>query len=181
MSGPVHSDESDPAMTYWPKPALRSVPALDDHVDPVVRLGDVVTELKRVRRGRGLLASRVDQHTGRALRTLAEVSDDDGPAEIRVKVVRWLLALADDLPDDLRAAAVTAFAVAPDARQPLYKDRVELVAKRIGRDARTARRRIDEAIEQIAQRATAKPGFAGLLVRVLDEQATRPQPELVGH
>jgi hypothetical protein len=162
MSGPLHGDQSDPTMTYWPKPH-RPVSTPDDRVAPVVRLCDLVSDLKRVRRGRGVLTSRVDKQIGQALRTLADVSTEDGPAEIRAKVARWLGDLADDLPDDLRAAALAAFAVASDARQPLYKDRVELVATRIGRDARTARRRIDEAIEQLAQRATAKPGFAGLL------------------
>lgn len=161
MGGPLHSDQSDPTMTYWPK-TQRSASTLDDRAAPAVRLCDVVNDLKRLRRGRGVLASRVDKQIGQALRTVADVSHDDGPAEVRAKVARWLRDLADDLPDDLRSAALAAFAVASDARQPLYKDRVELVATRIQRDARTARRRIDEAIEQLAQRATAKPGF-GLL------------------
>lgn len=192
MSGPLHSDQSDPTMTYWPKPPLRSLPTFDDDVRPDVLLSDVVSELKSARRGRGVLTSRVDQQIGRTLRTLAEVRADDGPLEIRVKVVRWLCDLADDLPADLRSAALTAFAVAPDARQRLYKDRVELVAKRIGRDARTARRRIDDAVEQLAQRATAKPGCTGLLAacsvsrpRITELRLSlaldRPRPELVEH
>jgi hypothetical protein len=107
-------------------------------------------------------------------------------------VARWLCELAADLPADLRMAALTAFAVAPDARQRVYKDRVELVANRIQRDARTVRRRIDEAIVQIAQRATARPGFAGLIsaapiggARVTELRLSlaldRPRPELMEH
>ena len=178
MSDPLHSDEPDP--NDRPKPHLWSVPP---------RLCDVVTELKQLRRGRGVLTSRVDSQIGPVVRALARVGHDDGPAEIRGKVAQWLSRLADDLPaDDLRAAALTAFAVAPDARQPLYKDRVDLVAKRIERDARTARRRIDEAIEQLAQLATARPGYARLVpggptvaeLR-LSLALDRPQPELVEH
>jgi hypothetical protein len=158
MSDPLRDDRSDLATITRPTPHLRSVPTPDDAGS---RRGALVIDLKRLRRGRGIFASHIDKQVGQALRELALVSDDDGPAEIRLKVAQRVSSLAEGLPADLRSAMLTAFAIAPDARQPLYKDRVGLAANRIRRDPRTARRRIDEAIEQLAQCATAKPGFAG--------------------
>jgi hypothetical protein len=186
MSDPLCTD----TVTGWPAPRLWSVPAPENRNDLVVRRGALRLDLKRLRRGRGIFTSDIDKHVGPALRELAAVSADDGPAEIRLKVAQRISHLAGDLPSDLRAAMLTAFAIAPDARQPLYKDRVGLAASRIRRDPRTARRRIDEAIEQLAQRATARPGFAGPIatssvgrVRLAELRLSlaldRAQPEIV--
>lgn len=160
MSDPIPADRPGRTTTGWP-PHLRSVPDLDEVDDPAVRRAALVADLKRLRRGRGIFASRIDRQVGQALRELAAVGPEDGPAEIRIKVAQRVSNLADGLPVDLRAAALTAFAIAPDARHPLYQDRVNLAANRIRRDPRTARRRIDEAIVQLAQRATARSGFTG--------------------
>ncbi|HEX5403052.1 MAG TPA: hypothetical protein VFX16_12200 [Pseudonocardiaceae bacterium] len=157
MSDPLRGNQPDLAMMSWPH--LRAVPEPGD--DLAMRRGALVGDLKKLRRGRGIFASHIDKQVGPALREFALISDDDGPAEIRIKVAQRVSSVAEDLPADLRAAMLTALAIAPDARQPVYKDRVGLAATRIRRDPRTARRRIDEAIEQLAQRATAKPGFTG--------------------
>jgi hypothetical protein len=151
---------------------------------------DLVNDLKSLRRGRAIFTSQIGDRVGGTLRALAGVVDDDGPAEIRMKVARYLRSLAEALPDDLRVASLTAFAIEPGARHPLYKDRVALTAARIGRDPRTARRRIDEAIEQLAQTATAKPGFGHEITPMpaggwwisdlrMSLVLDRPQPELV--
>lgn len=161
MSEPLRDDRTDRAMVAWPRPHLRSAPAPGGGTDPAERIRTLVLELKRLRRGRGIFTSNINKQVGAALREVAQIGGDDGPAEIRIKVAQRISGLAEELPSDLRAAMLTALAIAPDSRQPLYKDRVELAATRIRRDPRTARRRIDEAIEQIAQRATAKPGYTG--------------------
>lgn len=159
MPDPLPDHQHDGTTTCRPVPHLRPVPAPDE--DTRDRRGALVDDLKRLRRGRAIFTSHIGQQVGPALRELAEINLDDGPAEIRAKVAQRLSGLAECLPADLRSAMLTAFAIAPDARQPLYKDRVGLAAARIRRDPRTARRRIDEAIEQLAQSATAKPGFTG--------------------
>ncbi|MGQ0838097.1 hypothetical protein [Actinokineospora sp.] len=121
---------------------------------------ELVGELKALRKGRGTHASRIAERVGPRLREISGMSDDDGPAEIRLKVSRRLEYLANELPADLRAAALAAFAIAPDTRLPLYQDRVGLVAARLRRDPRTARRRVDDAIIQLAQLATARTAVA---------------------
>ncbi len=116
-------------------------------------LTDLVDELKILRKGRGLFVRHIDERVGSALRTVCDVTDDDGPAEIRQKVGQRLGILARSLPPDLRIAVTAAFAIAPDVRLPLYQDRVSWAAARLNRDARTARRRIDDGIHHLAQLA----------------------------
>jgi hypothetical protein len=69
---------------------------------------------------------------------------------IREKVSDRLTGLAADLPEDLRVAALAAFAICAEARQPLYQERVRWAANRLDRDPRTVRRRVDEAIDLLA-------------------------------
>ena len=114
---------------------------------------ELVSELKTVRKGRGIFASQIGERVGPALRQLCDVSDEDGPAEIRRKVADRLENLADGLPEDLRLAVRAALGICPEARLPLYGDRVAWVATQLNRDARTARRRIDDGIHQLAQQS----------------------------
>lgn len=123
----------------------------------MVAPADLVVELKALRKGRGLLASRIGERVGAALRVVCEVGEEDGPAVIRQKVTRRLEILASDLPADLRMAVLAAFAIAPEVRLPFYQDRVGWTASRLNRDPRTARRRIDAGIDHLAQLATMRP------------------------
>ncbi|MGB3444865.1 MAG: hypothetical protein WBA97_39510 [Actinophytocola sp.] len=113
----------------------------------------IISDLKVLRKGRGLFVSRIDERVGTTLRTVCDVTDSDGPAEIRHKVGERLGNWAKKLPPDLRLAVMAAFAIAPDARLPLYQDRVNLAAEKLNRDPRTARRRIDDGIHHLAQLA----------------------------
>jgi hypothetical protein len=114
---------------------------------------ELVSDLKALRKGRGLYVNNVGERVGHTLRDLCGVTEHDGPGEIRVRVAQRLEHLAVDLPDDLRMAALAAFGMIPAARHPLYQERVSWIAQKIGRDPRTARRRIDDAIHQLAQLA----------------------------
>ncbi len=119
-----------------------------------VLLANLIEELKILRKGRGLFVSHIDERVGVTLRTVCEVTEADGPAEIRYKVGERLGNLAKKLPPDLRIAVMAAFAIVPDARLPLYQDRVSWAAAKLNRDPRTARRRIDDGIHHLAQLAT---------------------------
>lgn len=116
-------------------------------------LTELVADLKALRKGRGLYANNVGERVGRALRDLCGLAESDGPVEIRAKVSQRLLRLAGELPADLGRAVLVAFALLPDAQHSLYQDRVAWLARKIGRDPRTARRRIDESITELAQLA----------------------------
>ncbi|TDV51058.1 hypothetical protein [Actinophytocola oryzae] len=127
---------------------------------------ELVSDLKALRKGRGLYVNNVGERVGPKLRDLCGVTEQDGPGEIRLRVAQRLEHLAVELPDDLRMAALAAFGMIPAARRPLYQERVSWFAERIGRDPRTARRRIDDAIHQLAQLA-----FTPLRLRSGAEQA----------
>ncbi|GAB3443966.1 hypothetical protein [Actinophytocola sediminis] len=116
--------------------------------------GQLVRELKSLRKGGGLFAGRLVERIGPALRAVCAVADDDGPVATREKVRARLSELTEQLPADLRVPTLAAFAVEADARLPLYQDRVQWAAMRVDRDPRTVRRRVDEAIAQIAELAT---------------------------
>ncbi|GAA3888676.1 hypothetical protein GCM10022243_61980 [Saccharothrix violaceirubra] len=118
---------------------------------------DLVRELKSLRKGRGVLAGRIGERVGPTLRATCGVTDDDEPRVIRRKVSDRLVELAGMLPADLRAATLAAFAIDQEARFPLYQDRVHWTAVRMDRDPRTIRRRVDEAINHLAELATEPP------------------------
>jgi transcriptional regulator with XRE-family HTH domain len=116
---------------------------------------DVVADLKVLRKGRGIWSGDLGARLGLALRTACDVKDDDNVSRIRQKVAHTITRLADNLPADLKVAGLAAFGIAPGAQSPLYQDRVNWVANNSNRDPRTVRRRIDEAIEHLAQLATS--------------------------
>jgi len=115
----------------------------------------IVRELKRLRKGRAIFARQIADRVGPALRTIFGVADDDTPADIRRKIADRIENLAHELPEDLRLAVLAALAIHREARQPFYQDRVAWLAARLGRDERTARRRIDDAVERLAELAAA--------------------------
>ena len=118
---------------------------------------ELVRELKSLRKGRGLFAGQIEERVGPTLRAACEVTDGDGMMVIRQKVTTRLAELAEQLPEDLRLATLAAFAILTEARLPLYQDRVSWAAVKVDRDPRTVRRRVDEAIHQLAELATSAP------------------------
>jgi hypothetical protein len=127
---------------------------------------ELVRELRDLRKGRGLYARHISQRVGPTLRRVCDLADDEAPAEIRRKVAAGLDKLAHELPADLRIAARAAFAIDPDARLQFYQDRVRWVAERLRRDERTARRRIDESIDRIAELAGSAIGTSSASAEV---------------
>jgi hypothetical protein len=116
---------------------------------------NLVSELRTLRKGRGLYVGQISDRVGPALREVCGVVEGDGPAEIRRKVADRLETLAQGLPEDLRVTLMAAFGIDREARLPFYQDRVRWAAERIHRDDRTARRRIDEGIDRIAELAAS--------------------------
>jgi hypothetical protein len=148
---------------------------------------ELVQELKTLRKGRALFAGSMEDRVGPSLRAACAITDGDGLLAIRQKVATRLTELADQLPDDLRLVTRAAFAIESDARQPLYQERVRWAAMRSDRDPRTVRRRIDEAINQMAELATG--GARSHTVAPTDHWHTtelrlavaldRPEPEVL--
>lgn len=114
---------------------------------------NLVRELKTLRKGRGVHAGRIADKVGTGLAVACGITRADGPAAARHKLVTRLTELVEQLPEDLQLAARAAFGLIPDVRHPLYQERVNWVAVVIDRDSRTVRRRIDEAVDQLAELA----------------------------
>jgi hypothetical protein len=115
----------------------------------------LLVELKTLRKGRGIFVAHIGERVGPALRALSGVADDANTPELRRRVSERLERLAAALPDDLRVAALVGLGLHPDARLPFYQERIRWLAEFLQRDERTARRRADEAIEQLADFATS--------------------------
>jgi len=73
---------------------------------------------------------------------------------IRGQVSRRLEALCRELPPDLSMAGLVAFGLYLPAQDALLKNRVRWLASHLNRDSRTARRRIDTAVESLARDIT---------------------------
>jgi hypothetical protein len=127
----------------------------------MARDDQLVTDLKALRKGRGILASAIGSRVGPALRRASGTNGLEHAADVRRRLTDRLWSWATELPEDLRLAVLAAFALDHTDQLPLYKDRVRLVAERLNRDERTARRRIDEGIERLAEVAIANSVPAG--------------------
>lgn len=116
---------------------------------------DLLAELKTLRRGRGVNSANIEREVGPSLRALSGVAPADPPGVLRQRLAERLNALADSLPPDLANAAKAALALHPQARHPFLTERTEWLARLLDRDTRTARRRMEDALAQLAEQATA--------------------------
>jgi hypothetical protein len=116
---------------------------------------ELSAELKTLRKGRGIDVPRIGERVGTALREVCGIETTDSAGEIRRKLATRLEALAGQLPIDLRVSVLVALAIHPEARLPFYQERIRWVARYLKRDERTARRRVDDGIQQLAEIAAA--------------------------
>jgi hypothetical protein len=118
----------------------------------VVGTDQVEYELRGLRRGRGLLADDLALRIGPALRTLCGVRAGDDPAMVRDKVIRRVVALSATLPADLRTAIQVGLAVHDETGDRFLYERMNWLARHIGRDPRTAGRRVENGLRLLAER-----------------------------
>lgn len=123
-----------------------------------ITVAELVTELKSLRKGRGLDAPDIASRVGPALRAAFGLAQDDNSAELREKLTSGLKALVERLPDDLAQAVSMAYGLTDGSRTRLYGERVDLLAQQIGRDVRTASRRVDDGLKVTAEAAVARLG-----------------------
>ena len=119
---------------------------------------ELAGELRRLRKGRGVHAWHIRGLVGPELRRLCSIASTDDEATVRAKLIGALRPLVESLPGDLRLAALAALALDPNVRHPVLQQRLAWLAESIGRDQRTARRRMDEALRRLADQTA--PGDA---------------------
>jgi hypothetical protein len=117
-------------------------------------IAGLIDDLKAVRRGLGVHAPDLAARLGPALAKVCAVADTDAPGLRRHKVIETLTELTDRLPESPRVIGRIAFGL-DGAGHERYTARVGRIAGLIDRDARTAQRRVDDVIAQIAESATS--------------------------
>jgi hypothetical protein len=130
---------------------------------------DLLTELKALRKGRGVHAPKIGDQVGPALRRLCGVTAEDGAELIRRKVTDRLDALVAKLPEDLALAVRVTMGLRADAQQPFLRERVQWLAERLARDERTARRRADDGLARLAEVAVSASGGVPRLAERADD------------
>ena len=117
-----------------------------------------------LRKGRGVNSTNI--RVSSSMRNLCGIEPDDALGLVRRKLIDRLDELAGRLPPDLGLAARVALAIQPDAQQRFLTERTEWLARRIDRDTRTARRRMNEALQLMADLDTvAVAGGSGPAAR----------------
>lgn len=92
------------------------------------------------------MASDLCERVGPTLRALAGIDPAESQEETRRRLLAFLNELARNLPEDLRLAFSACLALDENVRHRFLDERIRWLAARLQRDARTARRRVDEAI-----------------------------------
>lgn len=114
---------------------------------------EFVKELKALRRGYGIGTVDLKAHTGSLLSTAAGAATTDPADQFRRKVQTLIEELIGQLPEGARPLLLMAFGLSGNGEpgQPRYLARVEQFAQRQRAAGRTIQRRIDLAIEQMAE------------------------------
>ncbi len=109
----------------------------------------VAAELRALRKGRGLQAGDLDARLGPLMRELAGGEDAAARRQALTAVVSLCAA---QLIDHYRTAIEAGLALSAETMQePHFTGRVSWLARQLGRDDRTAQRRIDEAEQRLAE------------------------------
>jgi hypothetical protein len=114
-----------------------------------------VQEFARLRRGPGLNGHRLGERIGPHVRGLCGLPPDAADSDARRRMTTTIELLAGTLPDDDQLAIEIALGMRAEARFALLRDRVDVLARRLYCEERTARRRIERAFARLADEAMA--------------------------
>jgi len=115
-----------------------------------VTASQLLTELVRLRRGWATQAA-LHVRLGAKLKELCDITDDDDQARSRDKLAMHLTRVASRLPPQVELIALVGLCLHPDARLRRLEDREDWLMERLGVSKRTVVRRLDEALELLAQ------------------------------
>jgi hypothetical protein len=121
-----------------------------------------VEEFARLRRGPGLNGHRLAERVGPHVRDLCGLAPNATDADARHQATAMVELLAKALPDDDQLAVEIALGISAESRLALLSDRVDVLARRLYCEERTARRRIERAFARLADEAMAYSSTAGV-------------------
>ncbi len=112
----------------------------------------LTAEIKAVRRGAGLHHRTVADRVGPELRRVCGIAEGDTLSVVRTKLIDRLGRASAELPDELSVSVRAALGIHPATEKMLQlQDRVDWIARELRRDVRTARRRVDEGCDRLAE------------------------------
>lgn len=112
---------------------------------------DLHRELIALRRGRGVLAPDLPARLGPLMRGHTHVERGEPAGPVRARLVPWLESGCRQLPPDLADGVRAGLATHPAARHRFLHERLAWYAEQLGRETRTARRRMDEGFRALAE------------------------------
>jgi hypothetical protein len=139
----------------------------------------LATELRSLRRGLAARHPGLARRLGEQLRQLCGIAEDDGPATARRRLAEVIESLLRDESRTTRLAITAALALHPEADHRHLAARQRWLAAQLSFHERTARRRIDEAIDLLARRA-AENGLDGELEEAWQVQSVHAVLRLDG-
>jgi hypothetical protein len=110
-------------------------------------MSSLSSELRLLRRGRGVMVSDLHTRIGPILRARAGIGDSEGPSEARERLIIYLNCLAKTLPTDLSLIFSVALALNHDTQFRFLEERMGWLAAKLDRDVRTVSRRFNEALD----------------------------------
>ena len=117
-----------------------------------VTQGKLLAELKSLRRGLGVQNPSVGRQIGDALLEISKSTPEDEADAIRANLAIELGRLIEELPSELQIIASASLNLSADVDKGLLlQERIEWLSRHLRRDARTVRRRIDEAMALLAE------------------------------
>jgi hypothetical protein len=121
---------------------------------------ELLAELKRVRRGRGLAGAAENRTIGPRLGNLCKIDDGDSAERVLAKLTHRVSTLLSGLSEQDSIAVAAALGIGSEfGRDDVLGQRINSLSAKLHVDDRTARRRIDVALARFADFATdsAKP------------------------
>jgi hypothetical protein len=113
---------------------------------------ELIRELQQLRRGHGVNAPDVVDRVGPRLARICGLDVNGRDVINRERLVDRISRAVEDLPDETRVAVQAAFALQPASQERFLRDRMEWLGRRLGRDPRTAMRRVEAGLALLAER-----------------------------
>jgi O-acetyl-ADP-ribose deacetylase (regulator of RNase III) len=121
---------------------------LDPSDQPLVSImSDLASELRNLRKGRGVMVSDLPERIGPVLRSRAGISAADAVPEARDRLMTYLNGLAAALPEDLGLIFSVVLGLRQVPQSRFVEGRLQWLATELGRDVRTINRRFTEALD----------------------------------
>jgi hypothetical protein len=121
-----------------------------------------IKEFARLRRGPGLNGHRLAARVGPHVRGLCGLTPNATDADAKRQAMAMVELLASALPDHDQLAVEIALGMSAESRLALLGDRVDVLARRLYCEERTARRRIERAFARLADEAMAYSSTFGV-------------------